>query len=125
MELTERGYEFGGVSVAELAKNHGTPLYVYNSDVIVDNYHSLKSAFKGVDVHLKYACKALTNINVLKVLQKEGAGLDTVSIQEAKIGLRSGFDPKDILYTPNCVSFDEIKEAVELGLVINIDELST
>ena len=70
MELSERGYEFGGVSVSELAKSYGTPLYVYNSDVIVNNYHSLKSAFTGVDVHLKYACKALTNINVLKVLQK-------------------------------------------------------
>ena len=125
MELTKNGYEFGGVIVSELTKNYGTPLYVYNSDVIVDNYHSLKKAFKGVDVHLKYACKALTNINVLKILQKEGAGLDTVSIQEAKIGLRAGFEPGDILYTPNCVSFDEIKEAVELGLEINIDELST
>jgi len=125
MELTKSGYEFGGVLVSELTKNYGTPLYVYDSDVIVNNYHSLKSAFKGVDVHLKYACKALTNINVLKILQKEGAGLDTVSIQEAKIGLKAGFKPKDILYTPNCVSFDEIKEAVELGLVINIDELGT
>lgn len=125
MELTKEGYTFGGVSLTALAQEYGTPLYVYNSDIIVNNYHTLKNAFEGVDVHLKYACKALTNVNILKVLQKEGAGLDTVSIQEAKIGLRAGFDPKDILYTPNCVSFEEIKEAVDLGLIINIDELST
>ena len=124
MELTKEGYTFGGVSLTALAQEYGTPLYVYNSDIIVNNYHTLKNAFKGVDVHLKYACKALTNVNILKVLQREGAGLDTVSIQEAKIGLRAGFNPKDILYTPNCVSFEEIKEAVDLGLIINIDELS-
>lgn len=125
MELTKEGYTFGGVSLTALAQEYGTPLYVYNSDIIVNNYHTLKNAFKGVDVHLKYACKALTNVNILKVLQREGSGLDTVSIQEAKIGLRAGFNPKDILYTPNCVSFEEIKEAVDLGLIINIDELST
>jgi len=125
MKLTNHGYTFGGVPVTELSKNFGTPLYVYNADVIRKNYHTLKNAFSGVDVHLKYACKALTNINVLKILQQEGAGLDTVSIQEAKMGLRAGFQPNDILYTPNCVSFEEIQEAVSLGLIINIDELST
>ena len=55
MEWTKSGYEGGGVLVSELTKNYGTPLYVDDSDVIVNNYHSLKSAFKGVDVHFKYA----------------------------------------------------------------------
>jgi diaminopimelate decarboxylase len=125
MELTDNGYEVGGVNLLSIAQKFGAPVYVYNADQIVANYHELKNAFEGVDVHLKYACKALTNINVLKVLKKEGAGLDTVSIEEAKMGLHAGFEPSEILFTPNSVSFEEIKEAVELGLIINIDELST
>ncbi len=125
MQLTKKGYEVGGVDLLNIVKEYGSPLYVYDADQIVANYHQLKNAFKGVDVHLKYACKALTNISVLKVLRKEGAGLDTVSIEEAKMGIYAGYEPKEILFTPNSVSFEEIKEAVELGLVINIDELST
>ena len=125
MKLTQKGYEVGGINLLSIVKEHGSPVYVYDADQIVANYHTLKNAFKGVDVHLKYACKALTNINILKVLRKEGAGLDTVSIEEAKMGLHAGYEPKEILFTPNSVSFEEIREAVELGLVINIDELST
>ena len=125
MKLTQKGYEVGGINLLSIVKEHGSPVYVYDADQIVANYHTLKNAFKGVDVHLKYACKALTNISILKVLRKEGAGLDTVSIEEAKMGLYAGYEPKEILFTPNSVSFEEIKEAVELGLVINIDELST
>jgi len=125
MKLTQKGYEVGGINLLSIVKEHGSPVYVYDADQIVANYHTLKNAFKGVDVHLKYACKALTNISILKVLRKEGAGLDTVSIEEAKMGLHAGYEPKEILFTPNSVSFEEIQEAVELGLVINIDELST
>jgi diaminopimelate decarboxylase len=124
MELTNSGYTLGGVNLLNIAKEHGAPLYVYDADQIVSNYHELKDAFKGVDVHLKYACKALTNISVLKLLRKEGAGLDTVSIEEAMLGIKAGYDPSEILFTPNSVGFEEIKQAVDLGLVINIDELS-
>lgn len=125
MQLSKGKYTLGGVDILSVAEEFGTPVYVYDADQIVANYHRLKNAFKGVDVHLKYACKALTNINVLKLLKKEGAGLDTVSIQEAEIGLRAGYAPKEIIYTPSAVNFDELKQAVDLGLEINIDELGT
>ncbi len=125
MELTSNGYTLGGVDLLSVAKEFGSPLYVYDADQIVANYHQLKNAFAGVDVHLKYACKALTNISILKLLKKEGAGLDTVSLEEAKTGIRAGYAPSEILFTPNCIGFDEIRQAVELGLIINIDELST
>ncbi len=125
MELTKGKYTLGGVDLVKVCQEFGSPVYVYDANQIVANYHHLKNAFKGVDVRLKYACKALTNINVLKLLRKEGSGLDTVSIQEAQIGLRAGFEPKEILFTPNSIGFEEIQEAVELGLEINIDELST
>ena len=125
MELTSKGYTLGGVDLLSVAKEFGSPLYVYDSDQIVANYHQLKNAFSGVDVHLKYACKALTNISILKLLKKEGAGLYTVSLEEARTGIQAGYEPSEILFTPNCIGFDEIRQAVELGLIINIDELST
>lgn len=125
MLLEKKGYSTGGVNLLDLADKFGTPLYVYDANKIIDNYHLLKNAFKGINVQLKYACKALTNINILKLLKNEGAGLDTVSIQEALLGIKAGFSPEQILYTPNCVSFEEMKQAVELGLSINIDELGT
>ncbi len=125
MNLEKGRYQLGGVDLLDVVKEHGAPVYVYDAQKIVDNYHRLKNAFKGVDVKIKYACKALSNINVLKLLKNEGSGLDTVSIEEAQIGLKAGFSPSEILFTPNSVGFDEIKQAAEMGLTINIDELGT
>lgn len=108
----------------EVAKEFGAPVYVYNANQIISQYHRLKNAFKPVDVKIKYACKALNNSAILKVLRKEGSGLDTVSINEVLLGLRAGFSPQEIIFTPNCVSIEEIQEAVKLGVHINIDNIS-
>ena len=108
----------------DLAKEYGTPLYVYDKAKIEVRYEKLTQAFKGRDVRFFYACKALGNINILRVIKNTGCGLDTVSINEVKLGLKVGFDPKNIIFTPNCVAFDEIQEAVELGVHINIDNIS-
>lgn len=71
------------------AKEYGTPLYVYHGEKIESQYNRLKVAFKGVNVHLHYAMKALNNINILKIIKGLGSGLDAVSIQEVKLGLRA------------------------------------
>lgn len=75
-------------------------------------------------MRIKYAAKALTNVSILKLLKQNGAGVDVVSIQEAQLALGAGFTPAQIMFTPNCVDFDEIIEGVELGLTINLDNLS-
>jgi len=113
-----------GVDLLSVAEQFGTPLYVYNGNKIKEQYHKLKDAFKQVKVKIKYACKANTNINILKLLRAEGCGLDTVSVNEVRLGLKAGYAPEEILYTPNCVSFEEIKKAVDLGVSINIDNIS-
>lgn len=124
MELKNETYEIQGHSVARLAEDFGTPLYVYNGNTIIEQYNKLNDVFKGVDLKLKYACKALTNINILKLLKaKTGAGIDTVSINEIKIALKAGFSPSEIIFTPNCVDFAEVEEAIEIGVHINIDNL--
>jgi len=108
----------------ELVDRYDCPLYVYDGDIIKRQYERLLNAFSYKAVKINYACKALTNINVLKYIRSLGSGLDTVSIQEVRLGLRAGFKKNDIIYTPNCVSVEELELAVNLGVRINIDNLS-
>ncbi len=117
-------YLIGGLSPLSIAEKYGTPVYVYDTDKMRSQYNRLINAFKGANLKVKYACKALTNTNILKVFKSFGAGLDTVSIEEVQIGLKAGFEPHDIVYTPNSVSIEEIKRAVEYGVHINIDNIS-
>lgn len=107
----------------EFAKEFGTPLFVYDADKMESQYQRLVNAFPGLKLDIHYACKALTNIAVLQHFRSLGAGLDTVSIEEVQLGLKAGFEPNQIIYTPNGVSFEEIKAAVSLGVKVNIDNL--
>ncbi|MBN2347755.1 MAG: diaminopimelate decarboxylase [Bacteroidales bacterium] len=124
MEIINNRYQIDGIDVIELCEKYGAPIYVYETAKMQSQYKRMMKAFKGVNVKVNYACKALTNINVLKLFKNLGAGLDAVSIQEVKLGLLAGFNPQDIMYTPNCVSIDEIEDAVKLGVKINIDNIS-
>ena len=110
------------LSIAQEAKG---PVYVYDAEKIKSQYQRLTKAFSGVNqLRLHYATKALSNISVLKYIQRLGAGLDTVSIQEVELGLAAGFDPSKIIYTPNGVSLQEIEQVAQKGVQINIDNLS-
>lgn len=111
-------------TLLQVAEEFGTPTYVYDVERIEFQYDKLIHAFGNHKVKLHYALKALNNINILKVLKGKGAGLDAVSIEEIQLGLRAGFTPEQILFTPNCVSFEEIQESVDMGVYINIDNLS-
>lgn len=124
LSATENGYEMDGVSLNEIANEFGTPLYVYSAQKMRSQYELMKSAFSGVNLKIKYACKALTNLSVLKLFRELGSGIDTVSIEEVELALIAGFAPDDICYTPNCVDFAEIELAVSKGVRINIDDLS-
>ena len=107
-----------------IADEFGTPVYIYHAERIAEQYKKLKKAFSNCNARFFYACKSLTNLNVLKYIQSIGASLDCVSINEVKLGLLAGFDKKDILYTPNCVDFEEVVEVKGLGVNINIDNIS-
>ena len=105
------------------AEAFSTPLYVYDEERIRFQYHKLVHAFHQSDVRIFYACKALSNINILRIFQQMGAGIDCVSLNEVQFALRAGFEPKTIIFTPNSVSFEDYREAVSLGVNINIDNL--
>jgi diaminopimelate decarboxylase len=124
MHLKNGIYYIDGIPVLKLAEKYGSPLYIYETARMRSQYEKLSGAFSASRTRIFYACKALTNLNVLKFFRTLGAGLDTVSIQEVELGLMAGYDPADILFTPNCVSMDEIRQAVQKGVKINIDNIS-
>jgi diaminopimelate decarboxylase len=124
MELRNGSFSIGGVSVNELAGIAGTPTYVYDAAVMERQVERMRKAFAGMPTRIMYACKALPNINVMRLFKRLGTGLDTVSIQEVELGLHAGFTPDEILFTPNMVTFDEFRKAIALGVHVNIDSIS-
>lgn len=124
MQLENNRYTLGGVDLLAVCEQYDTPVYVYDAAKIVSQFHRLVNAFDGTNIKIKYAMKALNNINVLKLLKKEGCGVDAVSIQEVWLAKKAGFEPHEILYSPNCVSIEEIQMAVKEGVRINIDNIS-
>jgi len=110
--------------LAAIAEEFGTPVYIYHADKIAEQYSRLAKAFSKSNVRFFYACKALTNISVLRYIQSLGSGVDCSSINEVKLALYAGFKPENVLYTSNGIDFEEIIEAAEAGVNINIDSLS-
>lgn len=109
----------------KIAHEFGSPVYVYDAEKIEFQYNRLSKAFSKVErLRINYAVKALSNVSVLKLLKEMGSGIDTVSYQEVMLGLHAGFTPDKIIFTPNGVSFEEIEEVAEMGVQINIDNLS-
>ena len=113
------------IPYVHIAETFGTPVYVYDAQKITEQFQRLHNAFSSVpSLNLYYAVKANSNLNILKLLHQQGAGLDTVSIEEVKLGLHAGVPSEKIIFTPNGVSIDELIEAKDLGVQINIDNLS-
>ena len=110
----------------EAALKYGTPIYLYDLKIIENQFQRLKKELSVLkDYKIYFAAKSLSNISILKFINKLGAGLDAVSIEEVKIGLKCGFNKDEILYTPNGVSFEEIKQVFKLGVKINLDSIES
>ena len=110
----------------EAALKFGTPIYLYDLKIIENQFDKLNkelSVLENYKIH--FAAKSLSNISILKFIRKMGAGLDAVSVEEVMIGLKCGFNKDEILYTPNGVSFKEIKEVFRLGVKINLDSIES
>jgi diaminopimelate decarboxylase len=124
MSAPQHPIQLQGVSLKSIAQEFGTPVYVYDGEKIVSQINALQSAFSTVPLKIKYATKALSNISILKLVKKAGAGVDAVSIEEVRICMLAGFSANEIMYTPSGVNFREIQEAVQLGVMINLDSIS-
>ena len=109
----------------EVSKKYGLPVYVYDKNKIISQYSKLRNAFINIDnLHINYAAKALSNINILNIMKDIGCGIDAVSIQEVELALYVGFKTDQIFYTPSGVELSEIKKAFKLGVQVNIDNIS-
>ena len=109
----------------KVSKKYGLPVYVYDKNKIISQHSKLRDAFKNIDnLHINYAAKALSNINILNIIKDIGCGIDAVSIQEVELALYVGFKTDQIFYTPSGVELGEIKKAFKLGVQINIDNIS-
>jgi len=127
LKTNEKGnLTIGGADTLELADQYKTPLYVIDEERIKNNYKRLQEAFSSYysDFKMFYACKANTNLAVMRILEKEGSGIDAVSPGEIYTSLLIGFDPSKILYTGNNVTNEELKFAVTSGVRINLDSIS-
>jgi len=115
--------DFQGVALESIASEFGTPTYVYDGEKIAAQYRRFERAFFGLPLKVRYACKALTNVSVLRLIKSLGSGIDVVSYQELELAVHAGFEPAEILFTPNCAEYSEYARAVEHGVQINIDSL--
>ncbi|QRR01942.1 diaminopimelate decarboxylase [Dyadobacter sandarakinus] len=125
MQLTqeETSHSIQGIDLAELTEQFGSPLYVYDADVIRRKVTALQHAFSSVDMKMKYACKANTNLSILRLMRSIGVELDVVSPGELEIGMLAGYEAGQITFTPSGVPFYEVQEAVEKGAIVNVDSL--
>jgi diaminopimelate decarboxylase len=124
MELVDNQYKIQNLDLLNVAAQFGTPLYVYDAAKVVQKIEELKGAFAEIDLKIKFAGKALTNVSVLKLMRQNGVELDVVSPQELQLGLLAGYAGNQITFTPSGVSFDEIETAVAAGSMVNLDNLS-
>ena len=117
--------QFDGMSAVEIAERFGTPIYVTDEQIVRENYRRVYEAFsRFMETEIHYACKANTNLAILRILEQEGSCIDAVSIGEVLTCLKAGFSPERIMYTGVNVSDKELKEVVDTGCRINIDSES-
>lgn len=111
-------------TLRRIAAEHGTPTYVYFETIIRERVQQLRAMVAGLPAHLHYAMKANYTPAVLRVLLEEGFGVDAVSPGEMALALRLGWQPENVLFSPNFMSDEEMHEAHECGVLLNIGELS-
>jgi diaminopimelate decarboxylase len=124
MEVRHNKIYFGSISADELLSIYGSPLYVYEKDLIEAKFRVLEESFTWKPTSIYYACKANTNLEILKLFKSLGAGIDAVSPGEVYVALRAGFTGRYILLTGTNLSYDDLLFALKHNVTINIDSLS-
>ncbi len=125
MQLENGKYVINGASVEDIAKEHGTPLYVYDLKIIGERVNDLKTkigAYKNTK--FMYAIKTNYNPDVVKFITSKGIGIDAVSLEEVKLAMKFGVAAEDIMYTENNMTDAEMDETEELGVLINFGSIS-
>lgn len=120
--------KIGEFSVGEIVAKYGSPLFVYDQQVIENRCKQLLNALKILPTKTKslYACKANTNLQILKLIKENGIeGIDAVSLQEVQLAKRAGFEAKNIQFTENFIGWSELEASLDEGILLCIGELDT
>jgi len=108
----------------ELAKTYGTPLYVYNEEIIRAHMHAVSQVITKYPYTANYSIKANTNIHILKLALEEGVNCDAMSEGELRMLEAAGFPIDRIFFVPNNVSEEEMQYAIDRGIMTSLDSLS-
>ena len=104
------------VPAEEIARQFGTPTFVYSKKTIVDHYRQIATAFAPVNPTICFSIKSCGNINICKLLAAEGCGFDVTSGGELYRALQAGGDPKKIIYAGVGKTDEEIEYAIQTGI---------
>jgi diaminopimelate decarboxylase len=115
---------FGSISASELVAEFGSPLYVYERDLLVRQFERFTDAFRDTNHSVYYACKANSNIELLKIFKQLGAGIDAVSPGEIFLALQAGFKSGNILLTGTNLTRSDLAYALDNNVLVNIDNIS-
>lgn len=122
--MVEKIFPLDKEKVIEISKKYETPFYLYDKKAIIDNLRKLKSSFDWVEFKEYFAVKGLPNPSILKFLKEEGCGTDCSSMAELVLSERVGITNEDIMFTSNETPLVEYEKALELGAIINFDDIS-
>lgn len=114
---------FKGNDPEKIAEEFGTPLYVYNEDIIRDRMTKVANVITGYPYRANYSCKTNTNLEILKIALSVGVNADAMSEGEMRMLLKAGFTPDRIFYVCNNVSADEMRFAIDNGIPVSLDSL--
>lgn len=114
---------YGKETPQGLMEKFGSPLYVYNEAVLRERCRDLVGLCKTKGLHINYSAKANANPHLLKIIREEGCLVDAMSPGELYLDLKAGYKPDEILYVCNNVSPEEMKNALEKGVLVSVDSL--
>ncbi len=124
MKIINNKMYIGDVEAEKLVQKFGSPLYVYEEDTIRQRFRELKQGIPYNNLRIYYACKANTNPTIMSILREEGSNVDVISPGEIMIALKAGFKPEQIMFTSTSVTNEDMKLAIEKGIMVNCDSLS-
>jgi len=115
---------FGNLTPEKLIKEFGSPLYVYNEKILRQKCRDMKNLVDYPYFIPNYSIKANSNLHIIKIVKEEGLMADAMSAGEVQLLLYAGYKPEELFFVPNNVSEDELKYAVEKGVLVSVDSLS-
>ncbi|MGD2247409.1 MAG: diaminopimelate decarboxylase [Candidatus Methanofastidiosia archaeon] len=107
-----------------IVEEYGTPVYVYNQDTIEQKYADLDTSISFSPKRIYYACKANSNLALLKIFEELGSFIDVVSPGEIFLALKAGFEPERLLFTGNNLTQSEMEYAINNNILLTVDSLS-